>query len=751
MAGEGEIGVSAEGAIGPPSEEGWRGAILRTLLSLSVSLGPLLYAVNALRSWWLGHYGVVAVYSVGMGAVLVLWFMRDRAVRPLATAYVSVVFGLGVTLLAHVGPVAQSYLLGGAFIAGVLLGRGAGLWFVATSATAIVVLGGLGLLAPRMLPLQAVPRLDTWLGVALGFAVIGVILVVAFDHVVRTLERALGAERSVRGALGAALREREASLDAVASSEARFQELVHNIQEVFFALDAATWRWLYVSPGAARVWGVTAEEIVERNVSLLELVHPEDRPGLLASRDLLARCLPVTAEFRLMRSLGAATTQVPDATSRGSRGCGDHAWIRLNAWPLCDEDARLLKVVGTALDVTETRVLGEQKAHLEAQLQEAHKMEALARLAGGVAHDVNNMLSIILGHAILLKEEGAMATVGSSDLDAIITAGERSAGMMQQLLAFARRRVVTPQVVAVDEWLRQTRAMYERVFDQRERVVWHFGAPEARLLIEPSHIDQIMVNLLSNANHALRGACGGVRVSTSVAPFAPHCAGEPAAAGTSFVVIEVSDEGVGMAEEVLRHIYEPFYTTRPREGGTGLGLPTVYGIVRQQGGHIEVLSEPGVGTTFRLYLPLFLEDALAAPLVEDLSPSLQGNETLFVLEDEADLRALTVRILSSLGYRVLTAESVHEALQRFEEEAPTIDLLVTDMVMPGLSGREVWELLRRTSPGLRCLFVSGYVGDLLETCGPRGPAWRVLEKPFTPEELAKALRSLLDDSTSSDL
>ena len=566
-------------------------------------MGAGLFAVSVPRAWQEGLYLLVAADALALAGIIAMWGLRRRWPTLVTWAYVGVVVALGAVLLTQVGPVAQVYLLGAAFVAALLLGRSVGLLVVGASALAIVALGWAEWLTPRMLPYGREESVRTWIVVALNFSLVGVLLVLAFEHVVASLERALHGERQTRQDLEAVIREKDRAIQRAEASEAR--------------------------------------------------------------------------------------------------------------------------------------------------LEEAAKMEALARLAGGVAHDVNNMLSVMIGHAMLLREEPAAgADVVREEMDAILTSGQRSADLMRQLLAFARRQASAPQRVVLDEWLAQARTIYEHAVGHGCVVAWELRAPGVVVYIDPAHVDEIVFNLLTNARQALPQG-GKIVVTTRLLP--PGASPQPAAVDegpetlqTTWVLLQVRDEGVGMPPAVLTHVFEPFFTTRTRGGGAGLGLSTVYGLVKQGGGTIEVESTPGEGTTVRLWLPLAQGGAPSRQRSERGAQDLGGDETLLLVEDEPALLALNARVLRAAGYEVLTASDGAAALARLQDRDQPIDLLITDVMMPGMSGPELWVAAREHRPGLACLFVSGYTQDALARDGAGVLGWPLLQKPFAPQALVELVREILD-------
>ncbi len=387
------------------------------------------------------------------------------------------------------------------------------------------------------------------------------------------------------------------------------------------------------------------------------------------------------------------------------------------------------------------RDLAQQRA-LEDQLRQAQRMESLGRLAGGVAHDFNNILTAILGHAEMIVDDLPPESPLRQDLGEIRSAARRAVALTRQLLAFSRRQVLSPRVVDLGEVVRGLEPMLRRVIGE-DIVLGIVAGRGLAVRADPSQLEQVVVNLALNARDAMPG---GGQLAVSVAGetvSAEQAAGDAELVPGPFAVATVADTGQGMSPEVLAHIFEPFYTTKERGRGSGLGLATVYGIVNQSGGFIRVQSQPGRGSTFRIFLPL-VEAVAETPAPQAESPPAGGHETVLLVEDEDAVRGLMRRALEARGYRVLAAPGGAAALELAAKHGGAVDVLVTDVVMPGMSGPQLADALRRFRPRLRVVFVSGYAEDAL---GQRGLADRdalFVAKPFTADALAAQVRRVLD-------
>ncbi|MBS3822099.1 MAG: response regulator, partial [Phycisphaerae bacterium] len=400
--------------------------------------------------------------------------------------------------------------------------------------------------------------------------------------------------------------------------------------------------------------------------------------------------------------------------------------------------------LGLIADITARKEAEAERERLEQQLRQAQKMEAVGRLAGGVAHDFNNMLTAILGNAELaLKRVDASGPL-HEDLNEICKAAGRSADLTRQLLAFARKQMVAPRVLDLNETVSGMLKMLRRLIGEDVELAWSPGEGVWPVRIDPSQVDQILANLCLNARDAV-DAGGQISIETSNVHLGEDdCVGVPDAAPGEYVVLSVSDNGRGMDTETLENLFEPFFTTKAVGEGTGLGLATVYGIVRQNGGFIRVYSELGSGATFHIHLPR----SAAAPAHAEAAPrhdlAAGGGRTVLLVEDEPSVLALGKAVLQDLGYEVLTAATPEEAID-LAERHDDIDLLLTDVVMPGMNGRELSERLMRRHSGLRRVFMSGYTADVIAHHGVLDERVHFIQKPFTRRTLAAKLREALGE------
>jgi nitrogen-specific signal transduction histidine kinase len=397
-----------------------------------------------------------------------------------------------------------------------------------------------------------------------------------------------------------------------------------------------------------------------------------------------------------------------------------------------------------AQDVTERR-------RLEQQLRQSQRLESLGQLAGGVAHDFNNLLGVILNFAMFLKENlVAAAAEGDEDrwrpaikdVDRIIRAAESASRLTHQLLAFARREVVQPKALNVNSVLLELEPLLRRTLGEHIEFETATGDGLWPVLMDPGHLEQVLTNLAVNARDAMRQGGKLIIDTQNVVADEAYTMGRPGLKPGRYVRLRVSDTGTGMDKKTLQRAFEPFFTTKPKGEGTGLGLATVYGIVNQAGGYISLYSEPGLGTRVHTLLPATDQDPV--PIESQASlPRVQASETVLVVEDAEDLREVVERILSRNGYRVIIAANGVEALRVANEYAGKIDLLLTDVVMPQMQGKELADRMLQKQPALRVLFMSGYAEAMLGTSGTLEPGVVLLEKPFTEPLLLERVREVL--------
>ncbi len=508
--------------------------------------------------------------------------------------------------------------------------------------------------------------------------------------------------------------------EALARSEARFRSIVQHAGDAIVILDEGL-VIRFVSPSSERMTGYRPEDLVGR--AALDLIHPEDAQQAMeaVARASLGPGTAVNAVIRLRHRDGSwITTEVV-----GSNQLSDPA----TAGYVCH-----------LRDISERLAAEVERQRLEAQLRQSQKMEAVGLLAGGIAHDFNNLLTAILGTATLLRETFPEGSEQSEEIREIETAAQRGASLTRQLLTFTRRQVHQPRALELNQVITQMSHLLRRLLGEEIRLETWLDPSGAWVKADPGNVEQVLMNLAVNARDAMpRGGVLTIRTA--------HLPPGPGDDGVGAVELTVADNGLGMPPEIQARAFEPFFTTKEVGRGSGLGLATVYGIVEQAGGSIELESSPGQGTTFRIRLHGAGTERPPGIAVAVPSGS-HGSETILLVEDEAPVRAIARRVLSAAGYQVLEAADAAQARRLAEQNAGRIDLLITDVIMPGTRGPELAEELAGRAPGLRVLFISGYSPDsLIQREGVPGRGF--IQKPFTPQAFRDKVRQVLENRAAA--
>jgi two-component system, cell cycle sensor histidine kinase and response regulator CckA len=478
-------------------------------------------------------------------------------------------------------------------------------------------------------------------------------------------------------------------------------------------LDGQVKSW---NSAAERIFGYTEAEVVNR---LLPIIAPGDEEQFLKRlREAVSGNLLVGREERCHKKNGDP--------------------IDVSVW-----NAQLRDATGAVTGIVEAVADNSERKRLEEQMRQAQKMEAVGRLAGGIAHDFNNLLTVITGYCQMLIDRIPATDPTADDLHQVLKAADRATTLTKQLLAFSRRQIFQPKVIDLRALVAEMDPILKRLVGEKIQLVTVADPDLGRVRVDPGHLEQVIVNLAVNARDAmpLGGRLTITMKNTHVEPFSSqlHVNLQPG----SYVLLEVSDTGVGIDDEARIHLFEPFFTTKEKGRGTGLGLSTSYGIVKQNRGEISVQSEVGVGTTFSIYLPLVNEEAEPAHAAS-ARRSFRGAETVLVAEDEDGVRTVITEMLRKQGYSVVPAPGGEEALEIGRDLQTKFDLLISDVIMPGMNGPELAGKLRAVRPGLRVLYVSGYTDSAISREDELGPGTLFLHKPFTTEQLAEKVREILD-------
>jgi len=516
----------------------------------------------------------------------------------------------------------------------------------------------------------------------------------------------------------------ERAADALQESESRFRAIFEQaaIGMADSSLDA---RFTRVNQRFCKIMGYSREELF--GLTFREITHPDDmaQDERIVAELLSGERSSLTVEKRYLRKDGSVVWA--------------NLMLSLRRSPFGDP----LHFVAVVEDITGQKRAEDERRQLERQLLQAQKMESVGRLAGGVAHDFNNHLAVINGYCAMLLDAMGPDDALREQVDEILLAGNRAAALTQQLLAFSRKQVAAPRVISLNDVVAEAGKMLSRLIGDDIEIVAHFDPGLGSVVADPSQMNQVLMNMAINARDAMPGG-GRIIIETSNTDLDEGYAAQHAGvAAGPYVLLSITDTGAGMTQDVAQHIFEPFFTTKDTGAGTGLGLSTVYGIVKQAGGWIWVYSEPGKGSTFKVYLPRAggAPEPLPAPV--SAAETLRGTETVLVVEDQPEVRRLTLAVLRSRGYRLLEAANGSEALSLCEGYSGPIHLLITDVVMPGMAGRELATRLLALRPSLKTLYTSGYTANAIAHEGVLDPGVAYLPKPFSPAQLAVKVREVL--------
>lgn len=478
----------------------------------------------------------------------------------------------------------------------------------------------------------------------------------------------------------------------------------------------------FMNPLAERLTGWSQEEAAQRDIREVFQIIEEKSRGVVEN--------PVLGAIET----GEVLTLAPDTALIDRRG-GEHP-IDDSAAPIRDLNGKVFGAVLVFRDISERR-------RLEERLRQAQKMEAIGRLAGGIAHDFNNVMTVITGFSELLQSGDLTEDEHQDYVQQIHDAALRASALTRQIMAFSRKQVLAPRVIDLNGIVREMSGMIRRLIGSHIEFTTHLAASMDKVKVDPSQVSQILLNLAANARDAMPDT-GRLILTTANAVIDEIRAAQFSEVKPGrYAMLTVADTGCGMPPEVLDHVFEPFFTTKEAGKGTGLGLATVFGIIKQSEGHIEVDSVVGSGTTFRIYLPQTDEEPEAGNGHEPLK-SIRGRETILLVEDDDMVRQMTKMALERSGYKVYDAPNGEAGFEMAQLCRDRIDLLITDLVMPRTSGREVAERVKRLRPDIRVLYITGYTEDIVIRRGVELAAIDLLEKPFTPAALTRRVREILD-------
>jgi PAS domain S-box-containing protein len=508
---------------------------------------------------------------------------------------------------------------------------------------------------------------------------------------------------------------------SLSQSEERYRDYFENAKDAIYVHDL-NGRYIMVNKAGEELIGYTRDELLQMRIS-----------------DVVPRKYLDEIHERLKKKLTDHSLTIYEVEA--IRKDGSRVPIEVSS-RLIYENGVAVAVQGSARDISERKRAEEALRASQFQLQQSQKLEAIGQLAGGVAHDFNNMLTAIIGYTDLSLRRVGLENPIRRNLEETKKAAERAASLVRQLLAFSRKQILEPKVLDLNDVVKDMEKMLTRLIGEDIKLATRLEADLGSVKADPCQVEQIIMNLVVNARDAMpRG--GRVTIETANITLDQTILKHVSVKPGEYVMLAVSDTGSGMDQETQRRIFEPFFTTKDVGKGTGLGLSTVYGIVKQSGGNIWVYSELGLGTMFKVYLPR-IDDAAAATLEKQDSIVLRGSETILLVEDEDVVRGLTRKILMQAGYNVLDAKGGEEAIRVCRAHVGPIDLLLTDVVMPELSGKEVADRLVELRPEIRVLFMSGYTDEAIVQHGVLDANVEFIQKPFTWIGLTKKVRDVLN-------
>lgn len=505
-------------------------------------------------------------------------------------------------------------------------------------------------------------------------------------------------------------------------SREQFRGLVETSSDLVWEVDVSG-VYTYVSPRVEIMLGYSPESVIGQSHSFLDV---EDEKGNFRYGELLLTDMPFSNVERCVKTAS-----------------GDSKVLESSGRPFFDGSGRRLGFRGIDRDITERKVAVQMQQELQDQLIQAQKMESIGRLAGGVAHDYNNMLGVIMGNVDLAMEDQSIPPAAAPYFCEIQKAAERSARITKQLLAFARKQTVSPEKLDLNSAVGELLKMLRRLIGEDVTLLWQPGEQIWNIKLDASQLDQIMVNLCVNSRDAIKSN-GTITIRTENIELDENfCLHHNNIDPGRYVKLEVEDTGKGIEKELLEHIFEPFFTTKEMGKGTGLGLATVYGIVQQNGGLIDVWSRLGEGTCFVIYFPALRYDEKSQDVQTGTMDTRPGKGTILLVEDEGQVLKMTSRMLSSLGYEVFEAQTSADALLYAQTRGDDIDLLVTDVVMPDMNGHDLMKEVCSVNNHIHCLFISGYPADVIAHHGILDEGVHFLQKPFTRESLSIKISKII--------
>jgi signal transduction histidine kinase/ActR/RegA family two-component response regulator len=729
----------------------WRERIFKAifisfLIFGTVSLFSSAQEVIRSRMW-----GNLAIYLAGFLVVALIVLFRRIPFHYRAWMGLFVFFGFGLTAEITIGSVGSGrlWLLAFSIVATLLLGLRVGVITLFINALALVIMGFLIANGEPFWAAKMILPVRVWIVISITFLFVASVLTIALGVLVRALEENLLKEKQLTGKLTAAnenLRqdqEKQKKLEkSLIESEKKLSQAIQGNSVPTFIIDGnhIISHWNHACEALT---GLSASRMVGSDDQWMAF-HPSKSPVLadlvLEQEQNQATIAQLDSTFSRSELIKGGYDGEIFVPSLGKSG----KWLFLTAAPLRDLNGESIGAIQTFYDITDRVTLAEQ-------LRQAQKLESIGRLAGGVAHDYNNISSVIIGYSELTLESLDKDDLLYENISKVLDAAKRSSDITRQLLAFARQQTVAPKIIDLNQVVSNMVKMLGRLVGEDIDIFWHPNEQIWPVRMDPSQVNQIMANLCVNARDAISDV-GKITIETRNASFDEEfCKDHLGFMSGDYVMLSVTDDGHGIALEDKDKIFEPFFTTKEMGKGTGLGLATVYGIVKQNDGFIDVYSEPGAGTTFKIYLSRHIGEVEDVSSEKSAEIPISCGETILLVEDDASILALGKRIMSELGYGVVSTDSPMDAIRLAKEHSGKIDLLVTDVVMPEMNGRELSEQLILYHANLKTLFMSGYTSDVIAHRGVLQDGVSFLSKPFTKREMAIGIREALKNDQAVGL
>jgi PAS domain S-box-containing protein len=527
--------------------------------------------------------------------------------------------------------------------------------------------------------------------------------------------------------IGHDITERKQAEEALLRSEAKYRQLVQNANSIILGRNPDGYVTFF-NEFAQTFFGYTEDDILGRNV--VGTIVPETES---TGRDLAS----------MIRDIGIHPELYTTNENENTRKNGERVWIAWTNKAILDDNGNIAEILCIGNDITARKRAEEEKDKLQAQLLQAQKIQAIGQLAGGIAHDFNNILTAIISYGNLMLMKMAKDDPLKTYVDRMLSSSERAASLVTRLLAFSRKQIINPKPVDVNQVIKGLETLLVRLIGEDVELKTSLADRDLIVMADPNQMEQVLMNLATNARDAMPKG-GSITIWTELTEIDDkfirvHGYGEYG----RYALIAFSDTGTGMPEGTKDRIFEPFFTTKDVDKGTGLGLAMAYGIVKQHNGFINVYSEPGAGTTFRIYLPL-IKFKVEQKKPEAASAARSGTETILIAEDNADIREVANEILTAAGYRVIEAWDGEDAIHKFAKNKEKINLLILDVIMPKKNGKEVYEAIRRTKSGVKVIFTSGYTADIIHKQGIAEEGSDIILKPFSPNVFLQKVRNVLD-------